>query len=376
MDRRAFLTASLSAGLTGIGPAARARPRGLRVTLLGQSLIEHGLPDAAWPGRAAIAARLAKADVVFTNLETVIRGARAGAPTREALTLHAGDRQVLETLKGVHVNLLATASNHAFDLGSGGVLDTLDAIASAGLPSAGSGVDLARAAAPAYRVTPAGGVGLVAAATGKIREGGAAAVGHPGVNVLRRDTAGNVIEADSERILHAIRLARRGARTVVVYHHNHDWEPDMAEVPAWQRAFAHLCVEAGATVFVGHGAPILQGIEMHRGAPLFFGLGNFIFQTEKPPGAYPPEAWESVVAECAFERGRCIEVRLAPVVLNETGLAGAADLATRGAPTFAVGEPARAILGRLATRSIGFGTRLEIEERDPGRPEGWIRTAG
>ncbi|MGH1560723.1 CapA family protein [Caulobacter segnis] len=92
------------------------------MALLGQALVEHAVPDAQWPGRAALARHLAGADVCFTNLETVIRGARAGAPTREALTLHAAEPAVLDALKSVNVDLLATANNHAFDLGSGGVL--------------------------------------------------------------------------------------------------------------------------------------------------------------------------------------------------------------------------------------------------------------
>lgn len=367
MDRRRLLAAGFASALTASVAARANGRRDLRLTLLGQSLIEHELSPDHWPGRAAIAARLARADVCFTNLKTVIQGPRAGAPTRERLTLHAGDAGVLETLKGVHVNLLATAGNHAFDLGSGGVVDTLDAIRAAGLPSAGTGLDLASASEPTWRATPVGAVGLVAFATGKIREGGAAAMGRPGVNELRRDAAGQVVEADAARILEAIAVARRRARVVVVYHHNHDWEPDMADVPDWQRTFAHRCVEAGVAAFVGHGAPVAQGLEVHRAAPLFFGLGNFIFQTEKPQGAYPAEAWESVVAECAFDGGRCVSVRLLPIVLNEIGLGGPSDMTTRGAPTFAGPERGGTILRRLAARSARFGTRIEIRADGEGQ---------
>jgi len=362
MNRRALLAAGLVLGATGLPPAGRAASRGLRVTLLGQSLIEHALTAADWPARPAIAGRLARADVCFTNLETVIRGPRAGRPTREALTLHAGDAGVLETLKAVRVNLLATAGNHAFDLGAGGVLDTLEAIASADLPAAGTGADLARAAAPAWRATPAGTVGLVAFATGKIREGGAATADRPGVNELRRDAAGQPVEDDAQRILQAVAAARRRASVVIVYHHNHDWEPDMTQTPAWQRAFARRCVDAGAAVFVGHGAPVLQGVEVHRGAPLFFGLGNFFFQTEKPPGAYPAEAWESAIAECVFEHGRCVSAALVPIALNEIGLGGVSDMATRGAPALVGPEQGEAILRRVAARSAPFGTRIEIRQ--------------
>jgi poly-gamma-glutamate synthesis protein (capsule biosynthesis protein) len=357
MDRRQLLLA----GLASMASPTLAKPRGLRVTLLGQALVEHALPDAQWPGRATLARQLAGADICFTNLETVIQGARAGAPTRETLTLHTAEPAVLDALKSVNVNLLATANNHAFDLGSGGILDTVEAIERSGLVSAGSGHDLVRAASPAFRATPAGTVGLVAFATGKVREGGAATAARPGVNELRRDASGQPVEEDAARILSAIAEARKRAQAVIAYQHNHDWEPDLANVPAWQRAFAHRCAAAGASVFVGHGAPLLQGVEIHRGVPLFFGLGNFIFQTEKPPGAYPPEDWEGAIVECVFDGGRCRSARLTPIVLNEIGLGGPNDMATRGMPSLAPPDRARIIRERIISRSAPFGGALKPE---------------
>lgn len=317
--------------------------------------MEHALPGRQWPGRRAIARELARADLGFSNLETVIKGPRAGAPTREALTLHTAQPPVLDALKAMNIRLLATANNHAFDLGSGGILDTIDAIQRAGLISAGSGIDLTRAAAPAYAQTSGGPVALVAFATGKVREGGAATLTRPGVNELRRDAAGLPLEEDAARVLAAVTEAGRRAEVVIAYQHNHDWEPNQADVPAWQRAFARRCVEAGASVFVGHGAPLLQGIEIYKGAPLFFGLGNFVFQTEKPPGAYAAECWESVIVQASFERGRCLAFELIPIVMNEIGLGGPEDMATRGMPALASPGQARVILDRINTRSLTLG---------------------
>ena len=342
---------------------ALAATSGLKLTLLGQALIEHDVSAEAWPGRQDMATRLATADACFTNLETVILGPRAGAPTRESLTLHAAGPEVIETLKAMNVKLAATANNHAFDLGTGGILDTLAALRAAGLPSAGSGEDLARAAAPTYRETARGTVALVACATGKVREGGAATPTRPGVNEVRRDVSGQVAAADASRVMDALSDAARRADVVIAYQHNHDWEPDMAMVPAWQRTFAKRCVEAGASVFVGHGAPLLQGMEVHRGAPVFYGLGNFVFQTEKPPGAYPPEAWEGVLVECEFRARRCRSVRLVPIRLNEIGRAGPADQATRGMPSLADADQGRAILKRIADRSLSLGGRLSRIDR-------------
>lgn len=312
-----------------------AKPGRVRVALLGQVLIEHAPTDAEWPGRQAIGRALSRADIAFTNLETVIKGPRAGAPTRELLTLHAAEPPVLDVLKSLRIRLLATANNHAFDLGSGGILDTVETIERAGLISAGSGLDLARAAAPAYAPTPVGSIALVAFATGKVREGGAATLTRPGVNELRRDAAGLPLEEDAARVLAAVTEAGRRAEVVIAYQHNHDWEPNQADVPAWQRAFARQCVDAGASVFVGHGVPLLQGVEIYDGAPLFYGLGNFVFQTEKPPGAYAAECWESVIVQASFERGRCQAFELIPIVMNEIGLGGPEDMATRGMPALA-----------------------------------------
>lgn len=356
MHRRHFL----ATGLAAAASPALAATSGLKLTLLGQALIEHDVAAAAWPDRHGMTARLASADACFTNLETVILGPRAGTPTREALTLHAAGPEVIETLKAMNVKLVATSNNHAFDLGSGGILDTLTALRAAGLPSAGSGEDLARAAAPTYSETTRGTVALVACATGKVRDGGAATPTRPGVNEVRREAGGQVQAADASRMLDALSDAARRADVVIAYQHNHDWEPDMTMVPDWQRTFARRCVEAGASVFVGHGAPLLQGIEVHRGAPAFYGLGNFFFQTEKPPGAYPPEAWEGVLVECEFRARRCRSARLVPIRLNEIGRGEPADQATRGMPSLASGAQARAILDRISNRSLPLGGRLLV----------------
>lgn len=359
MDRRQLVWGiGAMAALSGCG-ATKPGLGGLRIDLLGQALIEHAPAAAEWPGRPGVIGVLEGADAVFSNLETVIRGPRAGTPTRELLTLHASGPEILETLKGAGVGLLTTANNHAFDLGGGGILDTLDAIETAGLRTTGSGADLARAGAPAILETSAGKVAAIGFATGKVRPGGAAALDHPGVNELRRDATGAPLAGDEARILASIRQAAAASDAVIACHHNHDWEPDNSQVPEWQQAFARRCIDAGAHVFVGHGSPVLQGMASHNGRPLLFGLGNFIFQTEKPPGAYPPPAWQGVIASVTLDGDHPAKVELTPLVLNEIGLNGADDQATRGFPTLAGSRQAVEILARLAAQSAALGGRLD-----------------
>ncbi|QKR99491.1 capsule biosynthesis protein CapA [Sphingomonas sp. CL5.1] len=314
-DRRGMLGAIGAAAVFASSAHARER-RPMRVMLLGQSLIQRDVCREGWPGMKAIAALLRRADVVFTDLETPIDGPEAGDPTRADATLHRAPPEALDCLRALGVTLVTTANNHAWDLGTGGILSTIDALDRRGIVHAGSGRDLAAAAAPAIQHTPAGGFALVAAAAGAIRPGAAAAPGHAGVNELRRRGDGTLEPADVERVLAAICAARAAGATVLMCLHNHYWEPVQSDTPAWQKSFARACVDAGAAAFVGHGTPVMQARESWRGAPLFHGLGNFIFQTRKADGAYGAEAWRSTIVEARFADGRFIDARFHPIRLE------------------------------------------------------------
>ena len=126
---------------------------------------------------------------------------------------------------------------------------------------------------------------------------------------------------DFARITAAISEAATRAEIVLAYHHNHILEDGGRHTPHWQRDFARHCIDAGAALYVSHGAPRLHGIEIYRGRPIFYDLGNFIFQTATEPGHYDDEVWQSVIAECRFAAGRFREMRLIPLQLNATGVA-------------------------------------------------------
>jgi len=80
-------------------------------------------------------------------------------------------------------------------------------------------------------------------------------------------------------------------------------------------------------------------------------LGSFIFQTITPPGRYTDAAWETLVVECEFEAGRFARARLTPLALNDEGVGGPRDYATRGRPSYAHGPRATRILARMAAQS-------------------------
>jgi poly-gamma-glutamate synthesis protein (capsule biosynthesis protein) len=169
---------------------------------------------------------------------------------------------------------------------------------------------------------------------------------------------------DLARNLAAIREAEQAGCLVIAYLHHHHWAADWYEVPSFVSGVARQCIDAGAAVFASHGAPVLQPIEIYRGRPIFYSLGNFIFHVRSEKSTWTaPEVWESVIATCTFGAdNRMTELSLHPVVIGgEDGLAQSA-LEKRLVPELATGKTASRILTRLASRSAALGTDIRIDD--------------
>lgn len=72
---------------------------------------------------------------------------------------------------------------------------------------------------------------------------------------------------------------------------------EASNLSTWKRKLAHKCIDAGANIYVGHGDPRLQGIEIYRGCVILYCLGSLFFQTKTEVGFYGREVWESVIVQ-------------------------------------------------------------------------------
>ena len=347
------------------------------------------------PAAAPVIRSLLKGDVVFTNFEAAV--AEKGETIREGRGFLTPP-EALDALKTFGFNLLSLSDNHAFDLRATGIRNTIREADTRKIAHAGTGNNLAEAAAPAYFHTAKGTIALIASASGLITPGGSAAADRPGVNELRIEAGNKENEAttdlpgapentpnpeDAQRILQSIRDARKQSDIVIVYQHNHVFgnhsfatifTEGMQERLApndWLKKWTHAEVDAGADIVVMHGAPLLHGVEIYRGKPIFYDLGNFIYNLP-PTIAYihEPMNWESGVAYVQFDGKKLESISFQPIVLNYVGQ-GQPDihdeyadnefLRTRGLPSPATGARAGYILQRLAELSRPFGTQLEIK---------------
>src|SRR3984957_8241403 len=320
----AFLAVLLVIVIT-MGAAPRAQSTNITITLAGQSMIRSDIRETS-PAAVPIIQGLLKGDVKFTNLEAAI--AEKGETVQEGRGFLTPPEAV-DTLTTFGFNLLSLSGNHAFDLKVTGIHNTIREADSRKIVHAGTGNNLAEAAAPGYLHTSKGTIALIASASGLIAPGGSATADRPGVNELRVEAGDKENEAtvdlpgapgntpnheDSQRILQSIRDARQHADLVIVYQHNHVFgnhsfttifTEGMQERLApndWLKKWAHAEVDAGADIVVMHGAPLLHGVEIYHGHPIFYDLGNFIYNLP-PTLTYidEPLSWESAVAYVQFE---------------------------------------------------------------------------
>lgn len=332
----------------------------MRMVVVGQALIDFDLRTHAESAFLEARGYLGGADVTFTNLETAVMGRHGGTPIKPSV--HYAPPTVLDGLKEMGFNALSLANNHAGDIGPNGILSAVEEAQARGFAVAGAGATRAAAAAPGLIQTPKGRVAVLAYASGALPADGGATDTRPGVNELRMGPNERYQADDVARAQAAIKAAKASAEYVLVYLHNHHWASDPNVTPEWVKAFARESVDNGASLFVTHGIPMVQGIEIYKGAPIFYGLGNFIFHSYSEPGGWFPGSWESVVAYCTFAGGRVRSVSFRPIVIREVGDAGENFKSTRGHPRLAQGDKARAILHRLEFISKSFGTRMEVGE--------------
>ncbi|MBF0276916.1 MAG: CapA family protein [SAR324 cluster bacterium] len=394
----------------------------MNIVAVGQSLIKRDLMNDPNIEFKKVLEKTRAADLSFTNYEGTILGDHGGWSMKDTFS-HASAPSVLDTLKAMGFNALALSNNHAFDLGPSGILSTLEEVEKRGFLYAGIGTNKTRAAQPHYLETSKGRVALLAMDCGPqpdcfyARDADAFTTDRPGINrqrvieslklslpdletlrAISRQTGfdkrqaeyrrvgfrrespaeefyGIPVEAgeetieqrqldqdDLERNLSAIEEASSHADFVIVYVHHHYWSPVWEETPAWIQNFARQCIDCGGNIFVSHGVPLLQGIEIYKRRPIFYSLGNFIFHSFRKSTYSRDSLWESVIATCSFEdNGELNGMKLDPVVLGGSE-ALLNHALSRDTPQMAGPESGKKILDSLAQMSMCYNTQINIQE--------------
>jgi poly-gamma-glutamate synthesis protein (capsule biosynthesis protein) len=209
-------------------------------------------------------------DARIVNLETAVT--LRGGPWPAKGILYRMHPANIDCLSAAKPDVCVLANNHVLDFGRTGLEDTLDALAAAGMTSAGAGRTLLDAQAPAV-VPLAGGARLLVAAAATWTSGvpveWAAGPHHPGVDLLRdlsRATAGEL----ASRLR---RISRPGDVLVASLHWGTNWGYD---VPADHVRFARWLIDDGVHLVHGHSSHHPRPTEVYRGRLILYGCGDFL----------------------------------------------------------------------------------------------------
>jgi poly-gamma-glutamate synthesis protein (capsule biosynthesis protein) len=52
--------------------------------------------------------------------------------------------------------------------------------------------------------------------------------------------------------------------------------PRFSEAEPYEMELAHAAIDAGADIVYGHGSHVVQGVEVYKGKPVLYCLGNFV----------------------------------------------------------------------------------------------------
>ena len=213
-------------------------------------------------------------DARIVNLETAVTTHDEYLPKGINYRMHPGNIGVLEA---AGIDCCALANNHVLDWGNEGLAETLSVLQRAGIHSAGAGLDLAQAQAPA--VIPLAGKGrLLVFAFGSEYSGigrdWAATSTRPGIDLLP-DLSDATVDTIAERIA---QTKTQGDIAVASIHWGGNWG---YKIPSEQRRFAHGLIDrAGIDVVHGHSSHHVKGIEVHRDRLIIYGCGDFLSDYE------------------------------------------------------------------------------------------------
>ncbi len=245
-------------------------------------------------------------------------------------------------------------------------------------------------------------------ATGAQAQAGALAVGPPSLNRFRLDfvegdepgTAYRVDDQDLADILKNVRLGKQHSDFLIAALHTHEARDETPFPPApllpadFVQPVARAAIDAGADAFLTCGTHNLGPVEIYRGRPIFYGLGNFFWSDLQEPlaadlyearatrerlaktFAHPERAthadytaveekdefghdwvFESMVTSSVFEGGGLSRIELHPVWLRY-----GEPLTRSGVPMPAPPERAARMLEWLRELSAPYGAEIEIAD--------------
>lgn len=347
-----------------------ASTRNERLLLVGDFMLRDRVANDYWaPDHrfGSVVRYLNDQGAVVANLEMPLSTRGVKMPKWSNLRSHP---DVLADVLRCGVDAVGLANNHMLDYGPEALYDTLAACDAAGLPRCGGGKDIDEALAPVVLDVGGRQIAILSVAT-TLPVGSEARADRPGIAPIQIAQSFELepnLQAEQPGMMPVIRtqvntkdqsavcdqvraLVKDGMVVVVMIHWGvpEFWlSPYTGLLAEYQQPLGHALIDAGAEIVCGHHSHTLHPIELYCGKPIFYSLGNFLF--ERPRGFMEPA---SFIVE--FDPRQGSSIALTPVLLDEVGF-----------PYLVDPDDGERVIDRLATLSEPFATTV-LSDRGRGR---------
>ncbi len=258
--------------------------------------------------RGAVRDLFRSADLAIANFENP-------APDRfrfhSSGTVFSANPAYIKGLRNAGIDWVSMANNHSGDAGRAGILQTMDNLDGYGIAHTGAGAGADAAHRPS--ILEAGGVKVAVIAYDSIARYYNAGADTPGT--------ARFTKAAVKRDVRAARQA--GADVVIVFPH---WGVEYRATPsAAQRALGRAAIDAGADMVIGNHAHWAAAMEVYKGKPIWYALGNLVFDQ-----TWSEQTMEGMTLELTFRGATLVQVRMRPHLILDKAQPNLLDPAGSG----------------------------------------------
>ncbi|MGI6669517.1 MAG: CapA family protein [Acetivibrionales bacterium] len=276
-------------------------------------------------------------DVVFANLETPLTASSHGLDKNRKIVLKAEPESVV-ALTSAGINLVSLANNHIMDYYEKGLMDTIELLDLNNIAYAGAGEDIDEARNPAIIEKNGLKIGLLAYTD--MAE--LVFAGNPYLSFAAGNEKSGVAPRKYEIVMEDVSKAREQVDLLAVSLH---WGIEESfKIAPEQVEFARNLIDNGVDLILGHHPHQFQGIEMYKGKPIIYSMGNILFDQNDP------ENMESFIVDMRYEGNELKEFTAIPVRILEKSYVEIQE-----------GEDAVNILERQAELCRKLGTNPAID---------------
>lgn len=200
-----------------------------------------------------------KVDIAITNLESVLTHSdKSISKTGPAIKSHP---KTIEALKYAGFNLVTMANNHIMDYGESGLKDTIEILQKESISYVGAGENIQAAEKPFNFSKNGLRVAILNFAENEWSTTHGKKAGANPIDPVKNFNSIQIAKSNSDKV-------------IVITHGGHE----MYTLPSPRmKALFRFYVDAGADAVINHHTHCLSGYEIYKNAPIFFSIGNFIF---------------------------------------------------------------------------------------------------